>query len=46
VAISRLGLEFNLSNSADRTTITLLVGGALLVPVLLGVEREPKPVER
>jgi hypothetical protein len=33
-------LENNLYNSADRTIDTLVIGGALLVPVLLGIERD------
>jgi hypothetical protein len=33
-------LDDNLYNSADRTIDTFVIGGALLVPVLLGIERE------
>jgi hypothetical protein len=36
----------NLYNSADRTIVTLLVGGALLVPVLLGGDAVAKAEER
>jgi hypothetical protein len=44
--ISRNPITDNLFNSSDRTTVTLMIGSALLVPVLLGVEREPEPGER
>jgi hypothetical protein len=38
---SPLPLENNLYNSADRTIDTLVIGGAMLVPVLLALERDP-----
>ena len=38
-------LENNLYNSADRTIDTLVIAGALLVPVLLVIERQPRPPE-
>ena len=40
---SPLPLENNLTNSADRTIDTLVIGGALLVPVLLALDRPPTP---
>jgi hypothetical protein len=38
-------LENNLYNSADRTIDTLMIGAALLVPVLLSPRRRPEQVE-
>jgi hypothetical protein len=35
----------HLYNTSDRTIDTLMIGTALLVPVLLAPEREPEPVE-
>ncbi len=40
---SPLPLENNLTNSADRTIDTLVIAGALLVPVLLALDRGPPP---
>jgi dolichyl-phosphate-mannose-protein mannosyltransferase len=41
--ISRNPVSSNLFNTSDRTIDTLLLGCALLVPVLLAPEREPEP---
>ena len=38
-------LEHNLFNTSDRTIDTLVIGTAMLVPVLLAPEREPETVE-
>jgi hypothetical protein len=38
-------IEGHLYNTSDRTIDTLMIGAALLVPVLLAPEREPEPVE-
>ena len=43
--ISTNPLDSHLFNTSDRTIDTLVIGGALLVPVLLAPEREPEPVE-
>ena len=44
--ISTNPLTSNLFNSSNRTIVSLLIGGALLVPVLLAPEREPEPNDR
>jgi hypothetical protein len=41
--ISRNPLTSHLYNTSDRTIDSLVFGAALLVPVLLAVEREPEP---
>ena len=43
--ISTNPIASHLTDSSDRTIDTLVFGGALLVPVLLAVEREPEPRE-
>ncbi len=43
--ISRNPLTNHLFNTSDRTIDTLLIGSALLVPVLLAPKLEPEPVE-
>jgi hypothetical protein len=43
--ISTNPLKSHLTDSADRTVDSLVFGGALLVPLLLGFEREPEPGE-
>jgi hypothetical protein len=43
--ISTNPLSGNLFNSSYRTIVSLVLGGALLAPVLLGVEGEPEPRE-
>jgi hypothetical protein len=43
--ISRNPLTRHLDNTSDRTIDSLVFGSALLVPVLLAVEREPEPGE-
>jgi hypothetical protein len=43
--ISRNPVSSHLYNTSDRTIDTLMIGGALLVPVLLAAEREPEPTE-
>ena len=43
--VSTNPLTNHLFNSSDRTIVTLVIGSALLVPLLLAPEREPEPVE-
>jgi hypothetical protein len=43
--ISTNPIESHLFNSSDRTIVTLVIGAAMLVPVLLAPEREPEAVE-
>jgi hypothetical protein len=43
--ISRNPVASHLFNTSDRTIVTLLIGGALLVPVLLAPERKSEPRE-
>ena len=44
--ISTNPLKSHLTDSADRTVDSLVFGGALLVPLLLALERESEPGER
>jgi hypothetical protein len=43
--ISRTPLTSHLYNTSDRTIDSLVFAGALLVPVLVAVERDPEPGE-
>jgi hypothetical protein len=43
--ISTNPVSSNLFNSSYRTIVTLVIGAAMLVPVLLAPEREPEPGE-